>query len=83
MSTTLERLSTRVRSLAERLRTRRDDGPAPDEPATWSCACGQAFRMTGRDRHRVFWPESAGRDEPVLGGRCPSCDRPLPGANAT
>ena len=44
----------------------------------WQCACGQAFRVAGVERHRVFWVAGAPEDDPVLGDRCPSCERPLP-----
>ncbi len=44
----------------------------------WSCACGAQYRMTGRDRHRVYWPAGAAEDEPVLGTECLQCGRPLP-----
>jgi hypothetical protein len=48
------------------------------QPASYTCECGQAFRVTGVDRHRVYWPEGADRDEPVMGDTCIACDRPLP-----
>jgi hypothetical protein len=49
------------------------------EPQTeWTCECGQRFRTTGADRHRVYWTADAPADDPVVGARCPSCDRPLP-----
>jgi hypothetical protein len=57
---------------------RRD--PRPD---TWTCACGTAFRVTGAGRHQVFWLADAPEDEPVMGDRCPSCDRALPGATGS
>ena len=47
-------------------------------PELWRCECGQGFRVSGLERHRVFWLEDAPEDDPVLSGRCPSCDRPLP-----
>jgi hypothetical protein len=50
--------------------------PAPREP--WTCACGQAFVVAGRDRHRVYWIAGAEEADPVLATRCPSCDRALP-----
>ena len=46
--------------------------------AAYTCECGQAYRVTGVDRHRVYWPEDAEKDEPVMGDTCVSCDRPLP-----
>jgi hypothetical protein len=54
--------------------------PGPD---TWTCTCGTAFRVTGAGRHQVFWLADAPEDEPVMGDRCPSCDRPLPGATGS
>ena len=49
-----------------------------DKRPTYTCECGQAYRVTGVDRHRVYWPEGADRDEPVMGDTCIACDRPLP-----
>jgi hypothetical protein len=62
------------------LRTRESSssGPASGAAAEWTCACGQVFRMSGAGRHRVYWRAGAPPDEPVVGDRCPSCDRPLP-----
>jgi hypothetical protein len=74
------KIRERVTGLVDRARG--DDHAGASAVDTFTCECGQAFRITGRDRHRVLWPEGAGRDEPVLSGRCPACDRPLPGANA-
>ncbi|MET0685747.1 MAG: hypothetical protein ABW060_10555 [Solirubrobacteraceae bacterium] len=48
------------------------------QQASYTCECGQAYRVTGVDRHRVYWPEGADRDEPVMGDTCIACDRPLP-----
>lgn len=50
---------------------------------TYECECGQAYRVTGVDRHRVYWPEGADTAEPVLGDTCVSCDRPLPAGHDT
>jgi hypothetical protein len=49
-----------------------------DKRPRYKCDCGQVYRVTGVDRHRVYWPEGAERDEPVLGDTCVRCDRPLP-----
>jgi hypothetical protein len=57
------------------------DGPQPGTEA-WSCECGQAYRVTGEGRHRVFWAAEASEDDPVMGGRCVRCERPLPGERA-
>ena len=53
-----------------------------DGTQEWRCACGQAFRVAGSDRHRVYWLRDAPEQEPVLSGNCPSCDRPLPAEHA-
>jgi hypothetical protein len=54
------------------------------EPGTeeWTCECGQAYRVTGEGRHRVHWTAGAPEDDPVMGGRCVACERPLPGERA-
>ena len=44
----------------------------------WRCDCGQEYIVTGADRHRVYWPAGASRDEPLLEARCVSCGEPLP-----
>ena len=45
---------------------------------TWSCECGQSFRVSGAGRHRVFWLPDAAHNDPLLTPVCPSCERPLP-----
>ena len=45
----------------------------------WQCVCGQAYRTTGVDRHRIYWPLDAPADRVVLDGCCVRCHRPLPG----
>lgn len=45
----------------------------------WQCVCGQLYRVTGADRHRVYWPVDAPADGAVLDGCCVVCHRPLPG----
>jgi|GEM_PF-5288692 len=45
----------------------------------WECACGLAYRVLGRGRHRIYWPESAPPGEPVIDGCCLRCGRTLPG----
>ncbi|MEA2303534.1 MAG: hypothetical protein QOH43_814 [Solirubrobacteraceae bacterium] len=61
---------------------RRRTAAAPPPPRAaeheWTCACGQVYRVVGEGRHQVFWLASAGPDEPVLDGACPTCERPLP-----
>ena len=54
-----------------------------DKRPKYACECGQSYRVTGVDRHRVYWPEGAEKDEPVLGDTCVSCDRPLPAGHDT
>jgi hypothetical protein len=54
-----------------------------DKRPTYACECGQAYRVAGVDRHRVYWPEGAEEAEPVVGDTCVSCDRPLPAGHDT
>jgi hypothetical protein len=54
--------------------------PAPEQ--TYTCECGAEYRVSGADRHRVYWPAGAPEDDPVLGDRCLQCDRPLAGERA-
>ena len=68
---------------------REDAGAPPSEDAVdetvgtgWTCECGQAYRVSGEGRHRVYWLEGASRSDPVIGTTCPECDRELP-AGAT
>jgi lipid-binding SYLF domain-containing protein len=46
--------------------------------STYRCRCGSSYRVSGTDRHRVYWPAGAPESDPVLGDRCPNCDAPLP-----
>jgi hypothetical protein len=62
-------------------RRRRTTAVAPE--TEWTCACGQRFRVSGTGRHRVLWVEGAAPDDPVVGDRCPACDRPLHEDGAT
>jgi hypothetical protein len=48
----------------------------------WECVCGQSYRISGVDRHRIYWPSEAPSDAPVLDGCCVRCRRPLPGKHA-
>jgi hypothetical protein len=52
---------------------RRAQGPQP-----WSCECGQAYRVSGEGRHRVYWLVDAPEADPVMGSTCVNCERPLP-----
>src|SRR5215217_8184734 len=54
-----------------------------DKRPRYACDCGQAYRVTGVDRHRVYWPEGGETAEPVLGDTCIACDRPLPAGHDT
>jgi hypothetical protein len=54
-----------------------------DKRPKYKCECGQAYRVTGVDRHRVYWPEGADRDEPVMGDTCVACERSLPTGHDT
>jgi hypothetical protein len=58
-------------------RGRREDRSAAVE-TTYSCDCGAVYRVSGTDRHRVYWPAEASASDPVLGDRCIRCDAPLP-----
>jgi hypothetical protein len=58
-------------------RRRRADAPTPHD-TSHTCACGAVYRVSGVDRHRVYWREGAAESDPVLGDRCVECDAPLP-----
>jgi hypothetical protein len=51
--------------------------------ATFTCQCGQKYRVSGVDRHRVYWPAGAAEDAPVLGDACIACETPLPAGHDT
>lgn len=53
----------------------RRGGPGTE---SWRCECGQAYRVSGIGRHRVYWPAGAPETEPLLGNACVNCERPLP-----
>lgn len=55
---------------------------ASQEATTWSCQCGQGFRVSGRDRHRLYWLPDAAPEDPILDDKCPSCERQLSTAQA-
>jgi hypothetical protein len=61
---------------------RRDRGSGIEVPTTYRCRCGAEYRLTGVDRHRVYWPAGAPEDEPLLGDRCTNCGAPLPSRHA-
>jgi len=56
----------------------RATSPRPREQ-TYTCRCGTTYRVSGADRHRVYWPAGAPEDAPVLGDSCVECEAPLPG----
>jgi hypothetical protein len=51
---------------------------SPAEPQAYTCSCGARYRTSGAGRHRVYWPDDAPDDQPVLGDKCPSCGEALP-----
>ena len=63
--------------------------PPSQVPATkavhqeWTCQCGQQYRVSGEGRHRIYWLPDAPVSDPVTEGRCVSCERELPGDQAT
>src|SRR3954452_9354091 len=69
-----------------RLRQRGPDAPSAPRPlkdgtdseTEYHCDCGQAFRVAGAGRHRVYWLPDAAPADPVVSAECPSCGRPLP-----
>jgi hypothetical protein len=67
-------LRGRLAAIPAKLR-RADDRPGT---ADWTCECGQAYRVTGQGRHRVYWPAGADKADAVLDQQCVSCKRPLP-----
>ena len=72
-------LTAAVAAAGARLAQRRTGkGTGIDVQDTYRCQCGTEYRVSGMDRHRVFWPAGAPESEPVLGDRCPNCDSPLP-----
>jgi hypothetical protein len=63
--------------------------PPSQEAATkvvqqeWTCQCGQAYRVSGEGRHRIYWLPDAPVSDPVTTGRCANCERELPGDQAS
>jgi hypothetical protein len=47
-----------------------------------TCECGAQYRVSGTDRHRVYWPAAASEQAPVLDDRCVACGAPLPTGRA-
>jgi|SRR5215213_6659239 len=53
------------------------------KPETYACtSCGTVYRVSGVDRHRVYWLEEAAESDPVLGTDCVRCGTPLPAGHA-
>ena len=65
-----------------RARAQANEHEQRPEP-TYTCRCGATYRVSGSDRHRVYWPADAPGDEPVMGDRCLECDAPLAAGRAT
>jgi hypothetical protein len=68
-------LAAALAAVGARIAARRGDGAAEQD---YTCGCGARYRVTGVDRHRIYWPAGAPEDAPVLGDRCVECDAPLP-----
>lgn len=48
----------------------------------YRCLCQHVFQVFGLGRHRRFYEfADVGRERPVMGRVCPSCQRRLPGKN--
>ena len=59
---------------------RRQRGDSSDDGRdSWSCDCGQAYLVSGLDRHRVYWLPEAQQSDPLLAREScpaePSCQR--------
>lgn len=70
-------LAAALAAVAARARGSRS-GP----PETHRCRCGTVYRVSGADRHRVYWLLDAPESDPVLGRSCVNCDAPLPAGHA-
>jgi hypothetical protein len=68
-------------SPAQALRSRlpgRLGGSQPGD-VDWQCPeCGARYRVTGTDRHQVYWPAGAQEADPVMGDACTKCGTPFP-----
>src|SRR5690242_17660656 len=65
------RLGAAAGATADRLRpgsagsgNGRSASPAAQE--TFTCECGQAYRVSGTGRHRLYWPEGADERDALL-----------------
>src|SRR3712207_1868030 len=73
-----------VAFLLRRLRGGSADAPLADAgPQPFTCECGAEYRVSGEGRHRVYWRADASPQDPVMGGRCTECERPLPGEHVS
>jgi hypothetical protein len=57
---------------------RRRRGHSDDGRHSWSCDCGQAYLVSGLDRHRLYWLPDAQWSDPLLVRECVSCGAELP-----
>jgi hypothetical protein len=64
-------------AVAVAIARRRRRGSA-DGRDSWSCGCGQAYLVSGLDRHRVYWLPDARQSDPLLVRACVSCGAVLP-----
>jgi hypothetical protein len=62
------------------VRARQRGGGAAE---THTCRCGTVYRVSGTDRHRVYWLLDAAEGDPVLGTACVECEAPLPTGHAS
>ena len=74
------RLGAAAGATADRLRSGSSGGRAasPAAQETFTCECGQAYRVRGTGRHRLYWPEGADDRDALLTPECVACERPLP-----
>ena len=64
-------------AVAVAVAVRRGRGKA-DARGSWNCGCGQAYLVSGVDRHRVYWLPDAQPSDPLLERACVSCGTVLP-----
>jgi len=76
-------LAAGIAATAARLRNRSSASARRPRDQTYTCRCGTRYRVSGADRHRVYWPADAADGAPVMGDRCVRCDAPLPAGRAT
>jgi hypothetical protein len=65
-------------TVAAALYTRRGRDVGIDGRRPWTCECGQAYLVSGIDRHRVYWLPDAAQSDPLLARECVSCGAALP-----